>query len=73
MGEVEGEGDKEGRKEGKEIRVAVSETGGERYRGSGNQIKIGSRVGWGEELGIATGRSGSQTPEIREASRMQWD
>jgi hypothetical protein len=41
--EKEGEGDKGGGKEEEEIRVAVSESG-ERYRGIGNQIKIGRGV-----------------------------
>jgi hypothetical protein len=48
---------KGGRKEEDDIRVAIPESGvaWERYRGSGNRMKIGSRVD--EELGIATAGS----------------
>jgi hypothetical protein len=53
-------GDLGGREEGEEIRgqYQVLEGTGERYRGSGNQIKIAA-VGH-EELGTAT--EGSQMP-----------
>jgi hypothetical protein len=64
---MEGEENKGGRKEKKEIRVAVSKSGGER-REVQRVRKLNKNRWWGdEELGIATG--GSQTPEKREAPR----
>jgi hypothetical protein len=67
---MEGEGEQGGRKEGEEIRVAVSGTKRDvrevqRVRKLNN---IGSGVG-DEELGIATGEY--QIPEKREAPRTQ--
>ena len=62
---MEGEGNKGGRKEEEEIRVAISESGEVREV---QKIKIGSRGD--EELGIATG--GSQPPKKSEAPRTQW-
>jgi hypothetical protein len=72
-GQLEEE-DWRGKKEGEEIRVAVSwqyqelKEMSERNRGSENRTKICSGGG-GEELSIATG--GSQTLEKREAPRIQ--
>jgi hypothetical protein len=62
-----GEGREEG--EGKREQDPVLEKIEERYRESGNWIKICSRGG--EEMEVATG--GSQTPEKPEAPRTQRD
>jgi hypothetical protein len=66
--QVEGEENKGGRKEEKEITVAVSETGGDvREVQRVKKLKIGCMQN--EELGVAAGES--QMPKKLEAPRTQ--